>query len=236
MDRYNDFLSENLPRYLYNDLIHEIIITDENGNDIEKIKESFADLGDIKDKLVLIKNESRLGPFLNKIKACSFAKKEWIALIDSDNFADYDYFLVAKDYLETNQISQKNIILAPSKANPSFDFTNLANVYKKGCGHVEAFNLSLCMNTGNYIINKYLIEKLDISEETDNIKKSPACDVIFMNTLFFEQLDLHMHVVPHLEYQHVVHAGSIYLNTCDEFPDFNKYVYVRYDHSFVQNM
>ena len=35
MDRYDTFLSKNLPKYLANDLISEIIITDENGNDAE---------------------------------------------------------------------------------------------------------------------------------------------------------------------------------------------------------
>jgi hypothetical protein len=56
MDRYNDFFSKYLPLYLENDLIEEIIITDENGNDIEKIKSAFSN----NEKLVLVKNESRL--------------------------------------------------------------------------------------------------------------------------------------------------------------------------------
>jgi ABC-type antimicrobial peptide transport system permease subunit len=50
MDRYDDFLSKNLPNYLENELISEITITDENGNDIEKIKSSFPN----HDKLILI--------------------------------------------------------------------------------------------------------------------------------------------------------------------------------------
>jgi hypothetical protein len=137
---------------------------------------------------------------------------------------------VAKDYLEKNHITQqKNCILAPSKARPNFDYTNLNNIvfYKNGF-HPESENLLCCMNTGNYIINKHLIENLQLSQETDNISKSSACDVIFMNTLFFEQLDLNMHIVPHLEYEHVIHSGSIYTNTCNDFRDFNSYVYERY--------
>ena len=46
----------------------------------------------------MIKNNERLGPFLNKIKACSYAKNEWIVLMDSDNFAFKDYFQIAKKY------------------------------------------------------------------------------------------------------------------------------------------
>ena len=100
MDRYDNFLSKYLPNYLENNMIDEIIISDENGSDIKKIKENFPN----HNKLVLIQNETKLGPFLNKIKACSYAKNEWIALIDSDNFADDQYFLIAKEYIKNNNI------------------------------------------------------------------------------------------------------------------------------------
>jgi hypothetical protein len=43
IDRW-DFLSVNLPKYLANPYINEIIITDENGNDAKKIKETFDEL------------------------------------------------------------------------------------------------------------------------------------------------------------------------------------------------
>ena len=84
------------------------------------------------------------------------------------------------------------------------------------------------MNAGNYIINKYLLDNIDLSNESENIKQSSACDVIYMNTLFFEQLDLNMHIVNNLEYDHVVHKESIYLQTVDHFRSFNEYVHNRY--------
>ena len=37
IDRFDKFLSRYLPEYINNSLINEIIITDENGNDIDKI-------------------------------------------------------------------------------------------------------------------------------------------------------------------------------------------------------
>jgi hypothetical protein len=224
MDRYNDFLSKNLPHYLENDLIEEIIITDENGNDIEKIKSAFLN----NEKLVLIKNESRLGPFQNKLKACSFAKNEWIVLMDSDNFADKNYFIIANEY----------IILSPCKAKPNFNYSHLSGyIFKNGTiqknmdlekGQSVQNNSFILMNTGNYIINKYLINNIDLSWETENIKQSSACDVIYFNTLLFEQLDLHLHVVPNLEYEHTKHDGSIYIQTYKEFHNFNEIVYERY--------
>ena len=100
MDRYDNFISKNLIHYLDNELINEIIITDENGNDINKIILNFKNHENFK-KIFTVKNEKQLGPFLNKYKACMIAKNEWIALIDSDNFADKKYFEIAKNYIES---------------------------------------------------------------------------------------------------------------------------------------
>ena len=89
-------------------------------------------------------------------------------------------------------------------------------------------NTETFINTGNYVLNKYLIDNLNLDEEMHHIHFSSACDVIYFNTLLFEQLNLNMHVVPNLTYSHVVHDGSIYTKTCNEFRQFNEYVYQRY--------
>jgi len=240
IDRFDDFLSRYLVQYLENEYINEIIITDENGNDIEKINKAFPN----NSKLILIKNESRLGPFLNKMKACSFAKNEWIVLMDSDNFAHKDYFINAKNYIENVignvDVNLQNMILAPSKARPNFDYSHLSGfIYKKGDflknSHLENqlkqthhSPSSTLMNTGNYVINKFLIDNLNLQNETDNIQKSSACDVIYFNTLLFEQFDVNMHIVPDMEYDHVVHDGSIYIQTSNLYRDFNQAVHTRY--------
>jgi len=232
MDRFDNFLSRYLSLYLSNELISEIIICDENGNDVDKINKVFPD----QPKLKLFKNESRLGPFMNKLNVCKKAAKEWIALIDSDNFADELYFQTGKKYIEEHIGDEKYIILAPSKAKPRFDFTKLNNfIYKKGNFEQNNAlerargnsNSNVLMNTGNYILNKFLIDNLNIEKELNNIPLSSACDVIYFNTLLFEQLDLNLHVVPGLEYEHVTHDGSIYHQTFTLFAEFNEYVYQR---------
>ena len=236
MDRFDGFLNKYLPLYLNNAMVGEIIIGDENGNDVEKIKQAFPD----QPKLKLFTNETRLGPFLNKLAVCAKATNEWIALIDSDNFAGEDYFQVAGAYLEHLQPRGKNIILAPAKALPRFDFSHMAGlIYKKG--NFAAHRLfesrvltpylarnDILINTGNYVLNKYLINNLNLAAEQQNIPRSSACDVVYLNTLLFEQLDLNMHIVPHLEYTHVVHEGSLYMQTKDDFSQFNEEVYQRY--------
>jgi hypothetical protein len=234
LDRFDDFLSRYLPEYLNNNLINEIIITDENGNDVDKIQKMFNN-----DKLKLFKNTKRLGPFLNKLSACSKATNEWIVLMDSDNFADKKYFNVAKEYIKNN-VLQKNTILAPCFAKPRFNYLHLSGfIYKKGEFKknkiLESKKINnnftpseILMNTGNYVINKYLIDNIDLTNQTENIKMSSACDVIYFNTLLFEQLDLELHVVSNLEYDHVVHNGSVYIQTHQQFSNFNNYVHNRY--------
>ena len=240
MDRYDNFISKNLIHYLDNELINEIIITDENGNDINKIILNFKNHDNFK-KIFTVKNEKQLGPFLNKYKACMIAKNEWISLIDSDNFADKKYFEIAKKYIDIKIGNKKNIILAPSKALPNFDYSHLNGlIYKKGNfkqnNEFEKINKKshntksiVLMNTGNYIMNKELINQLDLKQEINNINNSPSCDVIYFNTLLFEQMDLNLHVVPNLEYSHVVHDGSIYTQTHNNYIEFNNLVHNRFE-------
>ncbi len=230
MNRFDDFLIHNITKYLENNLIDEIVITDENGKDIEKIKHHF---GENNPKLKLFKNEHRLGPFMNKLRACSYAKNEWIALIDSDNFADEDYFITSKKYIETNiQQHEKNVILSPipNIPDPNLNFSILEGIiYKRGSfPRSHYFEYTILMNLGNYVINKYLIDHLDISNETRNIQNSSTCDVIFMNTLLFEQLDLNFHVVPELKYTHVIHDLSIYKQLGEIYKDFNECIRQRH--------
>jgi len=227
MDRFDTFLHKNLPQYLAIDLINEIIISDENGNDVAKIREAFPD----HPKLRLFVNETRQGPLLNKLRACSHARNEWIALLDSDNFAGADYFAAAKDYIDRALVEshKKTAILAPIKSRPRFDFTYLSCLtYRSGefyknhqferthpveSGQSPGITL---MNTGNFVINKYLMDNVDLTYEK-NLEWSSCCDVIYLNTLFFEQLDAHLHIVPGMEYDHALHDGSIYLQTYQQF-------------------
>ena len=239
MERFDSFLKTSLIEYVKYDLIDEIIITDETGNDAAKIAEFFKN----EPKIKVFKNESRLGPFLNKLCCTRKAKNEWIVLMDSDNFANEEYFKTAKEYIDKNVGKDvKNIIVAPSKAKPLFNYSHLSGfVYKNGSFQQNNIkekeilsktkdytNSQVLMNTGNYVINKYLIDNINLDNEKENIKMSSACDVIYFNTLLFEQLDLNMHVVPSLEYDHRVHSGSIYNQTCNHYAQFNRNVHNRY--------
>ncbi len=227
MDRYDSFLSKYLPKYLENPLISEIIITDENGEDAMKI---WSELDDPKLKIFI--NEQRLGPFRNKQKALSLATNEWIAIIDSDNFAPAAYFETAQKFIIENNPSL-NSILAPSKSCPGdnsssykthegFDFTKFANktinlqyLRKFGLQNIiYNSNILILLNQGNYIINKWLVSNINIrDEDPDLIENCHSFDVIYYNSLLLDKLNANIMVIQNLYYNHSVHEGSIFLTT-----------------------
>lgn len=239
MDRYDKYLSIYLPKYLNNPLINEIVICDENGNDVRKIETKFNN-----NKLKLYINDVKKGPFLNKVNVCSKASNEWIALIDSDNFADLDYFENMKNYIENNTLT-KNTILSPDYGSTIFHWEHLShnsvNVIskdtynqlkviddensKKHNGNIG--NIGHLMNTGNYIINKYLIENINLDSDIEMINNSDCFDVVLFNLLCFEQMDLQFYVVKDVKYNHITSDDSIYIRTIGRLRDRAKNTYNR---------
>ncbi len=238
MNRYDNFLSTYLPKYIDNELIDEIVITDETGEDVEKIRNKYGGCS----KLKLHVNPTTYGPFLNKYKCCRLAKNKWIALIDPDNFADKEYFLCAKEFMKDRGLENAtNAILAPSFARPKFDYRHLSGqVFRKGAmnqikdhdanmrDHASQKPYSVFLNTGNYILNKHLVDNIDLSMEFGHLHRSSACDVLYFNTILFEQENLHMYVVPGLFYEHGAHDESIYLTTHNNTCDFVRVVSERF--------
>lgn len=240
MNRFDNFLKRNLPYYIEESRIDQIVICDENGEDVQKIAKEFHS-----EKLLLVTNTKRLGCILNKMKCMSLSRNEWICLLDSDNFPDHDYFKNANRYIVQNHLdkpySNKNVILSPCFARPNFVFHEFcdkiitkSNLLKhleeeKIKGIPTMFGTEVLMNIGNYVINKSVPDNLDFSNETEIIPKTNACDVIFFNTLAFEQLNLHFHVVPGLEYDHTQHDGSIYWEEGGKTSDTRLQIYERFN-------
>lgn len=233
MNRFDKYLSKNLQKYLDNQYINEIIITDENGNDIKKIKDKFNNY-----KLKLFINEKRLGPFLNKLKALHLANNKWIALIDSDNFADIDYFRIAKQFIDTKKPNE-NTILSPCYASDTFRWEHLSEInqpfnkltskqfYKIEKDKKTTGKISHLMNLGNYILNKKLANELNIDKDINIIKNSYSFDVVLMNTLFFEQFNINFWIINDMKYQHITSEDSIYLEMQNKCRDNAKKTYDR---------
>lgn len=210
-----EFLEKNLPEYISNPYIDEIIISDENGADIEKIRSSFSD-----SKLKLFSNLSTLGAFLNKRQAVSHASNPWVCLIDSDNFAPLSYFEAWYKYIETNP-AQSNIIYAPSFTNPQtnhpgFDYRHLMNdtfTLETTWGIFGKKHVETMLNTGNYIFNKEFYMKTDGADRFSGyIPKCLAVDVLFKNYLMLRS-GARIQLVPNMSYNHIVHDGSYFMET-----------------------
>ena len=219
LDRYDKYLSKFLPRYIANDLIDEIVICDENGNDVQKIKANFNS-----PKLKLYVNNSRLKVFRNKRKAALLTKNKWVAIVDSDNFANLDYFQNAKRYIDNNiRENDQYSILAPCYAMPNFLFHWLAGEKFDKSNFLEVlirqhekkiekrWTIEVMLNMMNGIYDRKVIERLDIEKEKEIIDNSPSIDSVIFNMLAMEQLNAKIHCVPGLEYEHNISDDSFYL-------------------------
>ena len=108
-NRYDNFLNKYLDsylEYLKQGHIDEIIISDETGEDYNKIYKKYGDYINLNTNFRIYKNDTVLGVFKNKLKVCSYAYNEYIALIDSDNFADITYFKTIQKYILKNKLSK----------------------------------------------------------------------------------------------------------------------------------
>jgi len=231
MDRFDIFLSKNLDNYLEylkNGLINEIIISDENGNDYNKIQEKYNDILKTTPNFKIYKNEERLGVFKNKLKVCSYALNEYIALIDSDNFPDNNYFETIKKYIELNHKKfPKNIIMAPSRSinhnnSPYLNYKEFENeiITKSNIKqYLPNIKFQVLLNTGNYIISKNITDNIEYNNYLMDIIS--GCDVIFLNLLaFMKYPDLEIHVIEGVEYFHTEHRDGEYNkrdSNCDLF-------------------
>lgn len=223
MNRFDNYLKKNLEKYLQNNLIDEIVISDENGNDIKKIKEYFGE----NTKFKFNTNQSRQGPFMNKMICCKLAKNNWIALIDSDNFADNDYFIKMKNFIDLNKLNEYTI-LSPDYASDIFQWkylskshNNLINkkTYKKiyqldkqyVSSHTNVGCLSHLFNVGNFVLNKSIINNINLKKEEEIIKKSNSFDVVLFLVLCFEQLNIDFYLIEDCNYIHESSKDSVYL-------------------------
>jgi glycosyltransferase involved in cell wall biosynthesis len=209
------FIQKNLPKYLENPYIHEIVICDETGEDVREIQRAFEN----HPKLKCFVNEKKLGPFLNKRKAVSHASNPWICLMDSDNFAPLSYFEAWAAFVQKEGIESK-VIYSPSRTlpqdnHPGFDYRHFIGkeITLDNCKENYAAEKGECLfNTGNYILCKSLYK--ECTNEQLTIASRVVEDVLFQNYLFFSNANAVLRCVPDMEYNHIVHQGSFYTNNC----------------------
>ena len=205
------FLKDSIPAYLARPEVAEVIVCDETGEDYDALYKAFGD----HKKLRLYKNERRLGIYENKKKCLSLANTDWLALLDSDNIFGDDWF----EALAYMDFSDKKRIFA------SADFKSVNVKTHDTTRHCQKFrglvldrstwnetlteaNWNFLLNDGNWIVPRSVIETLpDVRSET-----LQAADAIFMARCFVKG-GYCIYYVPGLEYTHLVHPGSSWLQT-----------------------
>lgn len=210
-NRYDTFLKINIPKYLQNPYINEIIISDDCSEDYDKLITNFND-----PKIKIFKQSKNLGALCNKITACTYASSEWICLMDSDNFADIDYFEALLAYWEIHG-KTIDLIYSPSKALPSFDISDIINkVYTKHDFHT--INAWL-INLGNHVFNKNIVQYVLPILDTD--VNPYALDVKYMIYNWLKN-DVKITVIKNMYYSHSLHNESLWCQNSGNSEVFDK--------------
>lgn len=211
MDRWS-FLKDQLPAFMNNSNIDYVVISDENGNDINKICENGLDMNY---KLHLYQNDSVLGVYGNKRQCLLKSPSEWVALLDSDNKFDPEFFneffkaslrdnsdktiycagKIQYLNLETGEVDYKTSQFNGMKINRDM-WNDILNM--------RGWNFLL--NDGNCIWPKSVIKHFpDLPEE----------QIVGTDSIFFMrqaiQAGYTLSVEPTMSYVHTVHEGSHWL-------------------------
>ncbi len=200
-----DFTIESFAQVIDDPRIDDIIILDDCSTDgsFEKLVKYFKSV----EKVRVMRQFKNRGMSLNKRDAISYARNEWIAIIDSDN-------IIGKNYIESiftkYKISglHRNIIYIPEFAKPKFDYRKYRGQFINQSNVTDILNDEMgncCMNTCNYLVHRD--EYLSIYEPNKTMK---GTDTIWFALLWLKANN-GFYVVPDMQYFHRVHSGSGFL-------------------------
>ena len=206
-----DFLRESIPKYLENPHVTELIITDETGEDYTAITSAFTH-----SKLRVYQNERRLGAIANKQRAASYATCDYVAILDSDNFADIPYFEAFKAYVGANACSDATVF-APCFAMPSFNYTRfIGKQLDRRTVHLYYPDINACLNTMNMVVRRSFLETYNLMEDTPwCVDADGSHDALYFSLFSIFVKKATLVVVPGMVYEHRVHGGSWYLESVE---------------------
>lgn len=208
------FLKDVLPIYIARPEVIEIVICDETGEDIDAILRSPLSLSS---KLRLHKNKKILGIYENKCQALRLCLMDWVALLDSDNIFNDDWF----DSIKNLSYTDPKIIYASADFKSidirSGEIVRPAEAFSgMKISDAQSWNAALDMPKWNFILNdgNWLLHKDAANVLPNSIASSKvlASDAIFMLRCFIKN-GYSIHYVPELEYIHTVHSESEWIKT-----------------------
>jgi hypothetical protein len=210
------FLEKSLPQYLEFDFVSHVVVCDETGEDADAIASSpFAN----HPKLHVYKNEKRLGAYLNKRQCIEKSPTDWIAVLDSDNIFSEDFFIVAYETLQKENMNPK-LVMASSE---SIHILSKAGLEVNHTAHFTGFRITranwnsvlqmkksnFLLNDGNYIVHKSVYKYLNPNFTLEQVQ---ATDAMLAAKQFVENGCIY-YIVPGMRYLHIVHDGSFWLST-----------------------
>jgi hypothetical protein len=213
MDRWDMFLKNQISVYLDHPKIQCVVICDENGNDISKILESDHSMNP---KLRLYTNSSVLGVYGNKRECLSNAPTDWVAVLDSDNFFDPEFFDAFFLAVERDGPNAKTIYCAGQNERLDLETGKVEDKTKQFSGMLISRSnwnsvigmpgWNFLLNDGNSIWPKSVISHFPpIPEE-----RIVGTDSIFCMKRAIEA-GYTLCVEPTMKYTHTVHSGSHWL-------------------------
>jgi glycosyltransferase involved in cell wall biosynthesis len=215
MNRWS-FLKTQLHKYLDNPKITNVVICDETGDDVEAICQEGYDRNS---KLRLYVNDTVLGVYGNKRKCILHSPTEWVAILDSDNRFETDFFDAFWEAVALDGTSPKKTIYAAGEnirldlktgltENRTEHFSGklINRINWNSVLQTQGWNFLL--NDGNWIAPTRVVEHFPELEESSIV----GTDSIFM----MRQMILAgytLRLEPKMKYIHTVHDGSHWLQT-----------------------
>ncbi len=219
MDRWEKFLSKTLPTYLAVPQVAEVLICDENGHDIEAIlKSEWA----THPKLTLHQNSKRLGIYHNKRQCIELAKNKWVAVLDSDNIFNEEYFYEVEEIFKKEGPKPNHFIACADAIFINEETGEVSKPIEQFGGYEiskENWNQifgkprwNFLLNDGNWIVPKSVLQYLPTDVEDKDIL---AADAIYMVHKFVKAGYI-FDVREELKYFHIVHDKSTWKATATE--------------------
>ena len=217
MDRWS-FLKKQLPIYLDHPKVSYVVICDENGNDCNAICEAGLDNHP---KLRLYQNDSVLGVYGNKRQCFLRSTTNWVAVLDSDNTFEPNFFDAFFDCISksTNSIEkiiycagQNNRLLMESGLieNRIAHFSGITINRNNWNKILDTTGWNFLLNDGNCIWPRSIIKYFpDLPEK----------EIVGTDSIFFMrqaiQAGYSLLVEPTMKYVHMVHSGSHWLQNAE---------------------
>lgn len=201
-----DLLITSFKQVLCDDRIAEIVISDDASSMLiyEKIVEHFKDV----EKVKVHRNATNQGVYRNKYHSVLHATSEWVIVFDSDNIMGVDY-IDALYATHEKRGWDSHVVYCPEFARPKFDYTRFAGhtITKANASMYFHWNQFDCLiNTMNCFVHREEFLKV-FDSQTEPI----AADSAYFNYRWL-MAGNRMYVVPGLQYDHLVHKGSHYVN------------------------